>query len=85
MKTLERIATIDYCYWCLGKLNEKLSKPKPSIVQMVDKACGYDEVEEIRKEAISLVECIIENKKAINADYSGDSELLDNLKKRRNE
>lgn len=80
MSNLEHIATIDYCYWRLGKLNETLSKPKSVMEQLVDKACGYNEVEEIRKESIILVEQIIESKKAIGADYSGDSKFLDKLK-----
>lgn len=44
MSKLEHVATIDYCYWRLGKLNEALSKPKSAIEQLVDKACGYNEV-----------------------------------------
>lgn len=40
---------------------------------MVDNACGYNETEEIRKECITLVEQIIESKKAISADYLGDT------------
>lgn len=47
---------------------------------LVDKACGYNEVEEVKKEAITLLEQIVESKKAIGADYSGDSEFLDKLK-----
>ena len=82
MNRLEHIATIDYCYWRLGKLNEALSKPKSTMEQLVDKACGYNEVEEVKKEAITVLEQIIESKKAIGADYSGDSEFLDKLKKR---
>lgn len=81
MNELEHIATIDFCYWRLGKLNETISKPKSTMDQLVDKACGYDETEEVRKEATTLVECIIENKKAIGYDYSGDSKFLDKLKK----
>lgn len=80
MSNLEHIAMIDYCYWRLGKLNEALSKPKSVMEQLADKACGYNEVEEIRKESIILVEQIIESKKAIGADYSGDGEFLDKLK-----
>ncbi|MCQ1546124.1 hypothetical protein NN761_11135 [Bacteroides clarus] len=80
MSKLEHIAIIDCCYWRLGKLNEALSKPKSAIEQLVDNACGYDGVEEIRKEVITLLEQIIESKKAIGADYSGDSEFLDKLK-----
>lgn len=51
MSKLEHIATIDYCYWRLGKLNETLSKPKSVMEQLVDKSCDYNEVEEIRKKA----------------------------------
>ena len=80
MNELEHIATIDYCYWRLEKLNEALSKPKSTMEQLVDKACGYNEVEEVKKEAITLLEQIVESKKAIGADYSRDSEFLDKLK-----
>ena len=82
MNRLEHIATIDYCYCRLGKFNEAVSKPKSTMEQLVDKACGYNEVEEVKKKAIPLLEQIIESKKAIGADYSGDSEFLDKLKKR---
>mgnify|MGYP006921236101 FL=1 len=81
MNELEHIATIDYCYWRLEKLNEALSKPKSTIEQLVDKVCGYNEVEEVKKEVITLLEQIIESKKAIGADYSGDSKFLDKLNK----
>ena len=81
MNMLEHIATVDYCYWRLKILSERLNKPKSGIERMVDKACGFNEVEEIRKESVELVEHIIESKKAIGADYSGDSEFLDNLKR----
>lgn len=80
MNKLEHIATIDNCYWLLGKLNETLSKPKSVMEQLADKACGYNEVEEVKKEAITLLEQIVESKKAIGADYSGDSEFLGKLK-----
>ena len=67
MSKLEHIATIDYCYWRLEKLNETLSKPKSTMERLVDKACGYNEVEEVKKEAIALLEQIVESKKAIGA------------------
>lgn len=78
---LEHIATIDFCYWRLGELNQKLSKPTHPIEAMVDGACGYDSTEEIKKEAVSLLEQIIESKKAIGADCSGDSKFLERIKK----
>lgn len=78
---LKHIAIIDFCYWRLGELNQKLSKPTHPIEAMVDGACGYDSTEEIRKEAVSLLEQIIESKKAIGADCSGDSKFLERIKK----
>lgn len=80
MNKLEHIATIDFCYWRLGKLNELISKPKSNIERLVDNACGYNEEEEVKKECISLMEQIIESKKAIGEDYSGDKKFLDELK-----
>ena len=80
MSNLEHVATIDYCYWRLNKLKEQLSKPKSTIEQLVDKVCGYNEVEEVRKEAMTLLEQIVESKKAIGVNYSGDSKFLDKLK-----
>lgn len=80
MNKLEHIATIDFCYWRLEKLNETLSKPKSNIEILIDNACGYNEVEDVKKETIILLEQIVESKKAIGADYSGDSKFLDKLK-----
>lgn len=77
---LEHIAIIDFCYWRLGELNQKLSKPTHPIEAMVDSACGYDITEEIKDEAVSLLEQIIESKKAIGSDYSGDSRFLEQIK-----
>ena len=84
MSKLEHIATIDYCYWRLNKLKEQLSKPKSTMEQLVDKACGYNEVEEVTQAARTLLEQIVESKKAIGADYSGDSKFLDKLKNKEN-
>lgn len=80
MSKLEHIAIIDCCYWRLEKLNETLSKPKSNIEILIDNACGYNEVEDVKKETIILLEQIVESKKAIGADYSGDSKFLDKLK-----
>lgn len=56
----------------INNIYEQLSKLKSNIEILVDIACGYNEMEEARKECISLLEQIIESKKAIDADYSGD-------------
>lgn len=80
MNKLEHIATIDFCYWRLKKLDEQISKPKSNIERLIDNTCGYNEVEEVKKEAITILEQIVESKKAIGADYSGDEKFLDKLK-----
>lgn len=80
MNRLEHIATIDFCYWRLGKLNELISKPKSTIERLVDNACGYNEEEEVKKECIELMEQIIESKKSIGEDCSRDNKYLDELK-----
>jgi hypothetical protein len=82
MSKLEHIATIDFCYWQLGTLNKQLSKHKSNIEILVDKACGYNEAEEVKRECITLLEQIIESKKAIGADYSRDDKFLDKLKRK---
>lgn len=82
MNKLEHIATIDFCYWQLETLNKQLSKHKSNIEILVDKACGYNEVEEVKRECITLLEQIIESKKAIGADYLGDDKFLDKLKRK---
>lgn len=82
---LEIIGTIDYCYWQLEQLNKKLQSNKSPIDAAIDYACGYDEVEDIRKQAIQLIEQIIESKKLINSDYSYDIKFLDNLKSIQND
>lgn len=81
MERIEHIAAIDFCYWRLEMLCQQLSDTKSDIGRPVDNACGYNGAEEIRKECIILLEQIIESKKAISADYSGDSKFLDKLKK----
>lgn len=81
MNKLKHIATIGSCYWRLEMICQQLYNTKSNIERLVDKACGYNETEEIRKECITLVEHIIESKKAIGADYLGDSKFLDKLKK----
>ena len=81
METIERIATIDFCYLRLKVLYEQLSKPKSNIERLVDNACGYNETEEIRKECITLVEQIIESKKSIGENFTRDICFLNKLKK----
>lgn len=71
MNKLEHIATIDFCYLRLEKLNEALSKPKSNIEILIDNACSYNEVEDVKKETIILLEQIIESKKGYRCRLFG--------------
>lgn len=81
MERIEQIATIDFCYFRLKILCKQLSNTKSNIERLVDKACGYNETEEIRKECITLVEQIIESKKSIGENFTRDICFLNKLKK----
>ena len=81
MGRIEQIATIDFCYFRLKILCKQLSNTKSNIERLVDKACGYNETEEIRKECITLVENIIESKKSIGEDFVRDVCFLNELKR----
>jgi hypothetical protein len=69
MGRIEQIATIDFYYFRLKILCKQLSNTKSNIERLVDKACGYNETEEIRNECIMLVEQIIESKSKINRSF----------------
>lgn len=81
MERIEHIATIDFCYFRLKILCKQLSNTKSNIERLVDKVCGYNETEEIRKECITLVEQIIESKKSIGENFTRDICFLNKLKK----
>ena len=81
MERIEHIATIDFCYFRLKILCKQLSNTKSNIERLVDKVCGYNETEEIRKECITLVEQIIESKKSIGENFTRDICFLNNLKR----
>lgn len=72
---------IDYCYYML----EEMSKPQKLLSPIeiaIDNATGYKSAKEKEtcKTAISLLKCIIKNKKFIEADFSGDAKALKELK-----
>lgn len=75
-------AAIDFAYAGLEDLQNELAIPVPTINAMVDKATGYDKIQNKKtiKTAISLIETVIKNKKIIEADYSGDEKFLNELK-----
>ena len=81
MERIEHIATIYFCYFRLKVLYKQLSNTKSNIERLVDKVCGYNETEEIRKECIMLVEQIIESKKQIGEDFTRDECVLNKLKR----
>lgn len=81
-ETFEAHAAIEYCYWRIKQLGKELNKSQSPLDQMIDDATGYgDKVYQGHKaETIELLESVIENKKIIEADYSGDAEFLEKIK-----
>lgn len=77
MEYLQAIATIDYGYFLLRKINDDMKNRSP-IIMAIDKATGYDD--EFYKEMIPVLEDIIEAKKSINEDYSLDNKMLEKIK-----
>ena len=80
-KVMGYYAQIDFYYYAFRQLSDKLNKVKSPIEIAIDKATGFNEVGEIKKEAIRILKSVISIKKKIEADYSGDEEALIELKK----
>lgn len=79
-------AEIDLAYYQLQEIAKKSldNKPKSGLDVMIDKATGYGKAKDIEtiKSLIACHECIIANKKFIEADYSDNKKLkkeLENL------
>jgi len=79
-EVFEAYAMIDYAYYMLKECQKKYFKPVAPIVQMADASCGYDRTKEEAKTVIDFLELIIENKKIVEADYSGDENILNQIK-----
>lgn len=81
-KTFEAYATIDLCYFGLQKLNEELGQPKSVLEILIDRSSGFDKAKlrEWIETSIELLEQIIEAKKVIEADYSNDVKMLDEIR-----
>ena len=80
-ETMAAYAEIDFSYTMLKKIYED----KPSITpleSMIDKATGYDKklISNMKETALFLLQSIIDNKKIIEADYSGDQKAYDDIK-----
>ncbi len=80
-KVFEAYAQIDYCYYMIGEINKKINKPLSPIEVIIDKTTGHNSSEQEVKSLIGLLKTIIKNKKIIEADYSGDKAMLNNLTK----
>lgn len=82
-KTVDAYGQIDYCYWRIKELYKIFSKPPSPIDRMIDDVTGYrkKQIDDIKKEIIGLLGTVIKQKKFINADYSVDEELLNQLLK----
>lgn len=81
-EAFEAYAIIDFCYYGLKKINEEMEQPKNGVEIMIDEATGYGKAKtkEWIDASISLLEQIIENKKKVDADYSGDAKMLEEVK-----
>lgn len=81
-KTFEAYATIDLCYYGLQRLSEEIGQPKSRLETLIDKSTGFDKakMKEWIERSIQLLEHIIEAKKVIEADYSNDSKMLDEIR-----
>ncbi len=81
-EVFEAYAVIDFCYFELQEIGKELSKPQHALEIMIDNSTGYREArnKELTETSISLLEQVIENKKIVEADYSGDLKTLNKLK-----
>ncbi len=78
-KVFTAYAIIDYCYYEIKQLYENSTKRLSPLEIAVQNACGYNPETENAKKIIKLAKEIIKNKKIIEADYSGDQQLIDDL------
>ena len=81
MAYLEAGAQIAYCYWALREIAK--APPKRSTINlMVDAATGKDKADasEVKKASLSLVACIIRNKRRIGEDVTQDIKMRQALK-----
>lgn len=81
-EVFEAYAQIDLGYIALRMIDEKTTKPKAIIEQMVDDATGFSKAETKQDilDSIEIVENIIRCKKIIEAPFENDELLLKRLK-----
>ena len=82
-KTFECYATIEGCYFLINKIQENLKREDSPIEIMIDRASGFSQYQAIKEGRflIQTLKTIISCKKKIEADYSVDEELLNELLK----
>ena len=78
-KIFEAHTKIDYCYWLIKQINEKISKPILPIDLAIDKATGINPFANDTKDLIKLLKSVIKYKLIIDADSTADKIMLDNL------
>lgn len=74
---------IDYCYYRIKSLSDKLNEPKTGLEYAIDKATGFEKhlINEIKTEIKYLSGVIIRCKKKLGHDTKTDQELLAAIKR----
>ncbi len=79
-ETFAAYATIDAGYYMLKELQKGNRKTLSAIESAIDKATGYDGgLKEVIASAILILKDIIKAKVFIEADFTGDQKMLDEL------
>ena len=81
-EVFEAYAIIDCCRYMIKDILKNLYKSRSPIEAMIDEVSGYDDAqtEKAKLLTIDLLEQIIEAKKTIEADYTEDTNILEELK-----
>lgn len=80
-ETFTAYATIDAGNYMLADLQKQITKVQSPIEKAVDRATGYDDAmnKYYYEQTVVILEDIIAAKKVINADFSGNEEILNQL------
>jgi len=80
-EVFEAYAKIDLLYYGLAELQKELNIKRSPIVEAIDNASGYTaaKLKDNKDVVIDIIKQIIENKKIIEADYSGDGKILNEV------
>lgn len=77
-RDFELMAMIDYCYFEIGRIKERVfaKKPRSPIDAMVDNATGYDEHAADKRALRYYLICMCRYKMEYGADYSHEYKFL---------